>query len=81
MSLYSIITTMSCIIIIMMSRHKPVRIKLFRVLPVEWAVVEHTDGDSNDCSFGNSDSIDDCCLLAVAISSNNIIIMAVIFKF
>ena len=26
------------------------------------------DGDINDCSFGNSDSIDDCCLLAVAIS-------------
>ena len=31
-------------------------------------MVEQTDGDSNDCSFGNSDSLDDCCLLAVAIS-------------
>ena len=34
-------------------------------------MVEHTDGDINDCSFGDSDSIDDCCPLAVAITSKH----------
>ena len=31
-------------------------------------MVYHTDRHSNDRSFGNGDSIDDCCPLTVAVS-------------
>ena len=48
---------------------KPVRIKLFRVLPINWAMVDDTNRYNNNNSFWDSNSIDNSSLIAVSISS------------
>ena len=48
---------------------QPFRIKLLRILPVEWTVVEQINWNVNNCSLWNSSSIDNSCLFAIAIRS------------
>ena len=48
--------------------HPPVRVKLLRVLPVEWISLDQADWYGNGGSLGNGETVHHCGLGAVAIT-------------